>query len=30
VVHVDAEKTYPGGQLDALDSPGAVLTLSEW
>jgi crossover junction endodeoxyribonuclease RusA len=30
VVHVVAVKVYPGGHLDALDTPGAVLTLREW
>jgi len=29
VVHVDAWKVYPGGHLDALDTPGAVLLLRE-
>jgi Holliday junction resolvase RusA-like endonuclease len=29
VTRVTAEKVYPGGALDALDSPGAVLTLWE-
>lgn len=30
VVWVSAIKAYPGGALDALDSPGAVLHLQEW
>jgi Holliday junction resolvase RusA-like endonuclease len=30
VVVVVAVKAYPGSHVDALDSPGAVLTLSEW
>lgn len=30
VVHLELDKVYPGGHLDALDSPGAVLTLSPW
>lgn len=29
VVHVHAVKAYPGGHLDALDSPGAVLVLRD-
>lgn len=29
VVHVTAWKVYPGGHLDALDTPGAVLTLRD-
>lgn len=27
VVSITADKSYPGGHIDALDSPGAVLTL---
>lgn len=30
VCQVWAAKSYPGGALDALDSPGAVLTLKAW
>jgi crossover junction endodeoxyribonuclease RusA len=30
VVHVSVDKAYPGGHVDALDSPGAVLRLTEW
>jgi hypothetical protein len=30
VVHLSADKVYPGGHPDALDSPGAVLLLREW
>jgi Holliday junction resolvase RusA-like endonuclease len=30
VVSVSAMKTYPGGTLDSLDSPGCVLRLWEW
>lgn len=30
VVYVCAVKAYPGGHIDALDSPGAVLRLVEW
>lgn len=29
VVSISAQKSYPGGHIDALDSPGAVLTLRE-
>jgi Holliday junction resolvase RusA-like endonuclease len=28
VVHLDATKAYPGGHLDALDAPGAVIVLT--
>jgi crossover junction endodeoxyribonuclease RusA len=30
VTYVAASKVYPGGHIDALDSPGAVLTLMAW
>ena len=29
IVAITAVKTYPGGHLDALDTPGAVITLHE-
>jgi Holliday junction resolvase RusA-like endonuclease len=30
VVSIAAAKVYPGGDLDALDTPGALVHLSEW
>lgn len=28
VIHLDATKAYPGGHLDALDAPGAIIVLT--